>query len=88
MTLWERERARKLAQRSIKQALDREGFSPRNPLEAVAQSALMAQKNGNLPLWVEVCLAVASELSESYAVTKNLIARARSQSKVSEHVFG
>ena len=87
MTLWERERARKLARRSIKQALEREGFSPRNPLEAVAQSARMAQKNGNLPLWVEVCLAVASELTESYVTTKNLIARARSQSKVQEHVY-
>lgn len=87
MTLWERERARKLARRSIKQALDREGFSPRNPLEAVAQSAIMAQKNGNLPLWIEVCLAVASELSDSYTATKNIIARARSQSKAKEHVY-
>lgn len=87
MTLWERERARKLARRSIKQALDREGLSPRNPLEAVVQSALSAQKNGHLSLWVEVCLAVAQELSDSYAATKNLIARVRSQSKISENVY-
>ena len=88
MTLWEREQARKLARRSIKQALDREGFSPRNPLEAVAQSALMAQKGGKLALWLEVAVAVVQELSDAAALTHNLIARARQQSseKKSEEV--
>ena len=79
MTLWEREQARRLARRSIKQALDRDGLSPRNPLEAVAQSALSAQRTGKLALWLEVAVAVAQELSEAAALTHNLIARARRQ---------
>lgn len=79
MTLWERERARNLARRSIKQALDRDGLSPRNPLEAVAQSALSAQKCGKLALWLEVAVAVAQELSDALAVTHGLIARVRQQ---------
>ena len=99
MTLWERERARNLARRSIEQALSREGLSPRNPLEAVAQSALMAQKGGKLALWLEVAVAVAQELSEAAALTQSLIARARQQvsennresllcTKVRESVYG
>lgn len=99
MTLWERERARNLARRSIKQALGREGLSPRNPLEAVAQSALMAQKGGKLALWLEVAVAVAQELSDAAALTHSLIARARKQAlenkdegllctKVRESVYG
>lgn len=99
MTLWQRENARRLARRSIKQALSREGLSPRNPLEAVAQSALSAQKGGKLALWLEVAVAVAQELSEAAALTHSLIARARKQAsenkdegllctKVREFVYG
>lgn len=99
MTRWQRERARNLARRSIKQALSREGLSPRNPLEAVAQSALTAQKGGKLALWLEVAVAVAQELSEAAALTHSLIARARQQAsekksesllcaKVRESVYG
>lgn len=99
MTNWERELARKLARRSIEQAVDRDGLSPRNLLEAVAQSAVMAQKGGKLALWLEVAVAVAQELSEAAALTQSLIARARQQAsennresllctKVRESVYG
>ena len=89
MTRWQRENASKLAQLGIRQALAREGASPRNPLEAIAQSALLAQKGGTLALWLEVAVAVAQELSEAAALTHSLIARARRQvsEKKSESVF-
>lgn len=80
MTLWERERARHLAHKGLLKALDDEKACPRNYVEAAAKSALQAQKGGNLALWVEVCLAVAQELSESLALTQSFLARVRKQS--------
>lgn len=85
MTLWERERARRLAHRGLMKVLDDDKACPRNYVEAVAQSALQAQKGGNLALWVEVCLAVAQELSESLAVVQGIIARARKQTNCLKH---
>lgn len=85
MTLWEREQARRLARKSLLRAFDDEDVRPRSYCDAVAKSALEAQKRGNLALWVEVCLAVAQELSASLAVTHSLLARARQRSTESEH---
>lgn len=84
MTLWERERARRLAHKGLLKALDDDKACPRNYVEAVAQSALQAQKGGNLALWVEVCLAVAQELSEAAALTQSFLARLRKPSTEKE----
>lgn len=69
-----------MAHKGLMKALDEEKTCPRNYVEAVAQSALQAQKGGNLALWVEVCLAVAQELSEAAALTQSFLARLRKQS--------
>ena len=99
MTLWERERARHLAHKGLLKALDDDKACSRNYVEAVAQSALQAQKGGKLALWLEVAVAVAQELSDAAALTHSLIARARRQAsenkdegilctKVWESVYG
>lgn len=64
-----------MAHKGLMKALDDEKACSRNYVEAAAKSALEAQKGGNLALWVEVCLAVAQELSEAAALTQSFLAR-------------